>query len=136
LLIQCPLWNCGSLADSYHWGSVPHGLGMQGLIVGLYCTVSLSPVCIVSHEPFSVFSEASTSTCLQKGRRKRLMPTWRRLRACLLIACKANPATRLSFPAIKIGGPVQDLSNFQMTQIPFLGDLTCSTHSPHDILTV
>ncbi len=34
------------------------------------------------------------------------------------------------------GGPVQDLSNFQMAPIPFLGDLTCSTHSPHDILKV
>jgi hypothetical protein len=35
-----------------------------------------------------------------------------------------------------VGGPVQDLSNFQMAQIPFLSDLTCSTHSPHDILKV
>jgi hypothetical protein len=34
------------------------------------------------------------------------------------------------------GGPVQDLSNFQMALIPFLSDLTCSTHSPHDILKV
>ena len=35
-----------------------------------------------------------------------------------------------------IGSPVQDLSNFRMATIPFLSDLTCSTHSPHDILTV
>jgi hypothetical protein len=41
-----------------------HSLGMWGF----YHTVSLFPVCIVSHDPFSVFSEASTSTCLQKGR--------------------------------------------------------------------
>jgi hypothetical protein len=45
-----------------------HSLGMWGLIVWLYRTVSLFPVCIVSHDPFSVFSEASTSTFLQKGR--------------------------------------------------------------------
>jgi hypothetical protein len=37
---------------------------------------------------------------------------------------------------IILGGPVQDLSNFQMTQIPFLSDSTCSNHSPHDILKV
>ncbi len=50
----------------------------------LYRTVSLSPVQIVSRDPFSIFSsEASTSTCLQKGRRKRLMTAWRRLRATL-----------------------------------------------------
>ncbi len=35
-----------------------------------------------------------------------------------------------------IGGPVQDLTNFQMAPIPFLSELTCSTHSPHDILKV
>jgi hypothetical protein len=35
-----------------------------------------------------------------------------------------------------IGGPVQDLSNFQMAQIPFFSGLICSTHSPHDILKV
>jgi hypothetical protein len=34
------------------------------------------------------------------------------------------------------GGPVQDLSNFQMVPIPFMSVLTCSTHSPHDILKV
>ncbi len=38
--------------------------------------------------------------------------------------------------ALVIGDPVQDLSNFQMAPIPFLSDLTCSTHSPHDILKV
>ncbi len=37
---------------------------------------------------------------------------------------------------LQIGGPVQDLSNFQMAPIPFLRDLTHSTHSPHDILKV
>ncbi len=34
-------------------------------------TVSLSPVGIVSRNPFSVFSEGSTSIHLQKGRRKK-----------------------------------------------------------------
>jgi hypothetical protein len=34
---------------------------------------------------------------------------------------------------LSVGGPVQDLSNFQMAPIPILSDLTCSTHSPHDI---
>ncbi len=33
-----------------------------------------------------------------------------------------------------LGGLVQDLSKFQMAPTPFLSDLTCSTHSPHDIL--
>jgi hypothetical protein len=39
---------------------------------------------------------------------------------------------------VKIGGSVQDLSNFQIALIPFLSNLnlTCSTHSPHDILKV
>jgi hypothetical protein len=37
---------------------------------------------------------------------------------------------------LKIGGPVQDLSNFQMAPMPFLSDLTCSINSPHDILKV
>jgi hypothetical protein len=45
-------------------GSV-HSLGTRGLILWLYRTVSLSPVRIVSHDPFSVFSDASTSKCLQ-----------------------------------------------------------------------
>ena len=40
-------------------------------------TVSLSPVGIVSRNPFSVFSEASTSIRLRKGRRKRSMTAWR-----------------------------------------------------------
>ncbi len=33
-------------------------------------------------------------------------------------------------------GSEQDLSKFQMAPIPFLSDLTCSTHLPHDILKV
>ena len=37
---------------------------------------------------------------------------------------------------LKLRSPVQDLSNFQMAPVPFLSDLTCSTHSPHDILKV
>jgi hypothetical protein len=40
------------------------------------------------------------------------------------------------FLHITLGGPLQDFSNFQMAQILFPSDLTCSTHSPHDILTV
>ncbi len=32
--------------------------------------------------------------------------------------------------------PVEKLSNFQMTPIPILTVLTCSTSSPHDILKV
>jgi hypothetical protein len=35
-----------------------------------------------------------------------------------------------------IGGPVENLSNFQMAPIPVLSVLTCSTSSPHDILKV
>ncbi len=35
-----------------------------------------------------------------------------------------------------VGGPAQDLSNFQMAPIPFLSVPTCSTHSPDDILKV
>ncbi len=63
---QCPLWNCGSVANSYHQGSVPRSLGTWGLIVWLYRTVSLSPVCIVSRDPFSLFSEASTREALRR----------------------------------------------------------------------
>ncbi len=37
---------------------------------------------------------------------------------------------------LTVRGQVQDLSSFQMDPIPFLSDLTCSTHSPHDILKV
>ncbi len=48
-------------------------------------------------------------------------------------ATPSNPAT---FSDPVIGGPVQDLSNFQMAPIPFLSDLTCSTLSLHDILRV
>jgi hypothetical protein len=64
--------------------------------VWLYCTISLSPVGTVSRDPFSVFSEASTSTCLQKGR-----STYRcaEKAARFFIACKANFATKLSIPA-------------------------------------
>ena len=35
-----------------------------------------------------------------------------------------------------VGGPAQDLSNFQMAPIPILSVPTCSTSSPHDILKV
>jgi hypothetical protein len=35
-----------------------------------------------------------------------------------------------------VGGPAQDLRNFQMASIPILSVLTCSTSSPHDILKV
>ncbi len=35
-----------------------------------------------------------------------------------------------------VGGPVQDLSKFQMAPIPFLSDLACSTYSPQDIMKV
>ena len=37
---------------------------------------------------------------------------------------------------IAIGGPAQDLRNFQMAPVPSLSVLTCSTSSPHDILKV
>jgi hypothetical protein len=37
---------------------------------------------------------------------------------------------------ITVGGPIQDLSNFQMALMPFLSVLNCSSHSPHDILKV
>jgi len=37
---------------------------------------------------------------------------------------------------LRLGGPAQDLSNFQMAPIPILSVLTCSTSSPHDILKV
>jgi hypothetical protein len=63
--------------------------------VWLYHTVFLSPVHIVSHDPFSVFSKASTSTCLQKGRSRRCAEK----AAHFFIACKANLATRLSIPS-------------------------------------
>jgi hypothetical protein len=54
------------------------------------------------------------------------------------IACKDITPDPQALPssASPVGGPVQDLSNFQMAPIPFLSDLTCSTHSPHDILKV
>jgi hypothetical protein len=35
-----------------------------------------------------------------------------------------------------IGGPAQDLSNFQLAPIPILSVPTCSTSSPHAILKV
>jgi hypothetical protein len=38
--------------------------------------------------------------------------------------------------AFMLGGPVQNLSNFQMAPIPILSVLTCSNSSPHDILKV
>jgi hypothetical protein len=72
-------------------------LGTRGLIVWLYCTVSLSPVRIVSRDPFSVFSEASTSTCLQKGRSTRSRCAEKAAR--FFVACKAKSSTRLSIPA-------------------------------------
>jgi hypothetical protein len=37
---------------------------------------------------------------------------------------------------LPLGGPEENLSNFQMPPIPFLSVLTCSTSSPHDILKV
>ncbi len=84
-------------ADPYHWGSVLHicSLGTQGLIVWLYHTFSLSCVRIVSRNPFSVFSEASPSTCLRKGR----STSCAEKAAHFFISCKANLATRLLIPA-------------------------------------
>ena len=41
-----------------------------------------------------------------------------------------------SVAMLMIGGPAQDLSNFQMAPIPILSVPTCSTSSPHDILKV
>ncbi len=38
--------------------------------------------------------------------------------------------------AFGVGGPVQNLSNFQMAPITILSVLTCSTSSPHDTLKV
>ncbi len=181
LIIQCLLWNCGSFADPDQWGSVPfYSLGMQGLIVWLYHSVSLSPVRIVSRDPFSVFLEASTSTWLQKGRsmgngrtekaayflharqihsqkwrwqklcrwggtqtlRLRRRQTWRgggagcrHLRQYKWGQRRRSRHAAAAAPEGR-GGPVQDLSNFQMASIPFLSDQTCFTHSPHDILKV
>ncbi len=37
---------------------------------------------------------------------------------------------------VYVGGPGQDLQNFQMVPIPILSVLTYSTSSPHDILKV
>jgi hypothetical protein len=54
----------------------------------------------------------------------------------LIQKCPWSLRKKFNFQTTKIGGPVQDLSNFQMAPIPFLSDLTCSTHSPHDILKV
>jgi hypothetical protein len=45
-------------------------------------------------------------------------------------------SVRIQYFAVVVGVPVQDLSNFKMAPIPYLSDLTCSTHSPHDILNV
>ncbi len=54
-----------------------------------------------------------------------------------LVAKFWQPITRWSSLADQcvfvLGGPVQDLSNFQMAPIPFLSDLTSSTHSPHNL---
>ncbi len=44
--------------------------------------------------------------------------------------------TILSGQCAVLGGPAQNLSNFQMAPIPILSVLTCSTSSPHDILKV
>ncbi len=38
--------------------------------------------------------------------------------------------------SLEVGGPAQNLPNFQMAPIPFLSVSTCSTSSPHDILKV
>ncbi len=35
-----------------------------------------------------------------------------------------------------VGGPAQNLPNFQIAPMPFLSVSTCSTRSPHDILKV
>ena len=40
------------------------------------------------------------------------------------------------YKELQLGGPAQDLSNFQMAPIPILSVLTCSTSSLHDILKV
>jgi hypothetical protein len=37
---------------------------------------------------------------------------------------------------ILVGGPVQNMTIFQMAPIPVLSVLTCSTSSPHDILKI
>jgi hypothetical protein len=52
-----------------------------------------------------------------------------------LIDDLSSPIPMCSF-ITSVGGPVQDLSNFQMAPIPYLSVLTCSTHSPHDIQKV
>jgi hypothetical protein len=75
--------------------SVLHSFGTRGLIVWPYrdCFPFSGAHC--SHDPFSVFSEASTSTCLQKGYKV----DDRAKKAALFFPCEANPDTRLSIPA-------------------------------------
>jgi hypothetical protein len=61
----------------------------------------------------------------------------------LTLAQLYHPSCRLrhhgqkyTTPPPPLGGPAQDLSNFQLALIPILIVPTCSTSSPHDILKV
>ncbi len=45
-------------------------------------------------------------------------------------------AHQFFYVSMVLGGPAQDLSNFQLAPIPILSVPTCSTSSPHDILKV
>ena len=52
------------------------------------------------------------------------------------MATASATASATATATATVGGPVQDLSYFQMAPVPFLRDLTCSTHSPYYILKV
>jgi hypothetical protein len=88
--------NCGSFANLDQWGSVPHSLGMWGLIVWLYHTVSLSPLRIAFCDPFSVFSEHFN---MSSKRNEYKVHDRAEKAARFFVACKANAGTRLSIHA-------------------------------------
>jgi hypothetical protein len=74
---------------------------MRGRIVWLNCAVSLSPVCIVSHDPFSVFSDSFQKLALQHVFEKegiRLMTVPRRWPALFFLVCKAYLARKTLNP--------------------------------------
>jgi hypothetical protein len=100
LLIQCLPWNCSLFADLYSWGSFLLSLGMGGLMVWLYhSTLSLSVVHIFPVTHFLYFQKLALQHVFEKE------VVWYKVgdrtekTAHFFIACKANPATRLSIPA-------------------------------------
>jgi hypothetical protein len=75
--------------------------------------------------------------CRGRGRRRQWRKSAPAVAAAAAHLCHGgNSGSNLSGRSTLLGGPAQNLSNFQMAPIPILSVLTCSTSSPHDILKV